>query len=485
MYHNSSVIDKLNRAVSLMRRRLLVVLSVRFFCLSGAATLFSAGAVLVVLQATRILTPLWAVSLPAAALLLAAAAAWLLARRQLPSRAQLVTLLDSRCPEGGGLVCALQELPIGDWERRIQLPELPRISCELGRRVAVLLLAFAFVGASFMTPSLQREEVTVTRLDVTAEVDRAREQLELLNDEQLIPELEKDELLEELSQLEENALGLDPVKSFEALDHLSRTLQNQLMNAELRTMNAQNQLEMVEQLTELVEAAAASMPEEELGEALSELDQLMEKLREKEPLLDRKGGGSGDGSFAESGTAGMKEQNALTQQELENLQQKLQEQLAKNGGSQKGNGQKGAGKAGRGNQASMEKLQQFLAANGMAKRQSGMNSKLNTMCQGMMPGNGGIGKGPGAAPLTFERRDLSGDNHFEELMLPPGALDWRDSVVVGVTAAEAKANEDSAPAGHGALEGVAAGVRERRGQTLQPRHRAAVGNYFERQTDKE
>jgi hypothetical protein len=70
---------------------------------------------------------------------------------------------------------------------------------------------------------------------------------------------------------------------------------------------------------------------------------------------------------------------------------------------------------------------------------------------------------------------------FKEQILPPASLAaLKDSKLVGISTGSPETGKAGGDAGRGALKGAAAGPGAAHTHTILPRHRGAVGRYFER-----
>jgi hypothetical protein len=96
-------------------------------------------------------------------------------------------------------------------------------------------------------------------------------------------------------------------------------------------------------------------------------------------------------------------------------------------------------------------------------------------------GRGGTGKGPGKTEMTFGDKSSEAGVGFKDTPLPPGPKSPREG---GVAEVGARAPEVGKPgvgaAQSGSLTGAAAGGGSANTAVVLPRHRGAVGRYFER-----
>ncbi|MDD3117619.1 MAG: hypothetical protein PHQ27_00420, partial [Victivallales bacterium] len=108
---------------------------------------------------------------------------------------------------------------------------------------------------------------------------------------------------------------------------------------------------------------------------------------------------------------------------------------------------------------------------------------LEKACLAPGAGCGGVSRGRGDAPLTWTDRNLSFHGKYRELALPPASEDdLENSELIGVTAAAPEAGDVVVPAAPGSLR-VTGGEAEMSRAVIQPRHRRAVGRYFNHRSD--
>jgi DNA-binding transcriptional ArsR family regulator len=117
-------------------------------------------------------------------------------------------------------------------------------------------------------------------------------------------------------------------------------------------------------------------------------------------------------------------------------------------------------------------LAEFLAEN------AGDMSVADLMA--VWPGNGGVDRGRGDAPMTWSDGTSERGAKFKEQVLSPSVLaGLKDSQLVGRSLG-APSVEKSGAARSGALSGASSGGGSAYTQSVLPRHKGAVKRYFER-----
>jgi hypothetical protein len=96
-------------------------------------------------------------------------------------------------------------------------------------------------------------------------------------------------------------------------------------------------------------------------------------------------------------------------------------------------------------------------------------------------GRGGTGKGPGKTEMTFGDKSSEAGVGFKDTPLPPDPKSLQDGGVAGVGAQAPQVGKPGVGAAQsGSLTGAAAGGGSANTAVVLPRHRGAVGRYFER-----
>src|SRR5262245_65119075 len=127
-------------------------------------------------------------------------------------------MLDDR-DDCGGLLMAGADADLGAW----RTPEitLPRLRWRKARAFGLLAASSAFVLISLLAPVRFAATGASRPMDVGREVENLSAQIEALKEAQVIEEAKAEALEQKLDQLGQEALGEDPAKTWEALDHLN------------------------------------------------------------------------------------------------------------------------------------------------------------------------------------------------------------------------------------------------------------------------
>ncbi len=207
-----------DKAISDIRAKLAALLVLKFALVAAVAWLFAWGMVVLILRVASGVDRLWLLW-GMAGLGPAVCVAALMARGRVPSAPAVRAMLDGQS-RAGGLLMACGQMDVGSW--RDHLPSAAAVSVRLrGGGVWALLAAGAvFVLLGFAVPDRFVTMGGGHALQVGNEVEKLHEQIETLKEEEIIDLAKADALEKKLNQVEASASGEDPVKTWEALDHL-------------------------------------------------------------------------------------------------------------------------------------------------------------------------------------------------------------------------------------------------------------------------
>jgi hypothetical protein len=393
-----------------------------------------------------------------------AAAGWQAWRRR-PNSAALRAWLDQQ-NQCGGLLMAATESALGAWE----VPDIKAPPLRWRNRAAWgrCALAAGFVAASLLLP-VQRPGATAARaLDISREAEQLKADLTALQEAGALAPEKSQTLEQQLSQIQQEATGTDPAKTWEALDQLHDALGQTARDAAQHGAQQQQALDQAAALNDALQSGANQLNEQTLTEAMQTLASLTQQaLQEQAQALPRElqqalqDGKLNASQLQQLGQALQQNQGRLNQQ----LGKLNQSDLIKPGELKQG---VTAGK--RDNSG----LAKHLAEN--AQKQP-LRKTLGEWMEN--PGKGGVTRGRGDAELSFGEMTREEGAKFKEKTLPPAAVsELQNSQLVGLSAA-APAVQTSVAA-HGALNQTAAGGGSAYTQTVLPRHKGAVKRYFER-----
>lgn len=453
-------------------RQLTFLLTLKHALLLVAAWCFAWGLAALVLRAVAGVSRrplLWGVAGVLAALVLALV--W--ARRQLPARAAVRALLD-RQNDCGGLLMTSAEAALGDWQTRLTPIKLPRLRWRGVRAWGLCLAAAIFAGAALLVPVRFAALDAGQGLDVSQETEQLAAQVVELKEAQLITPTKAETLAGQLAQLRQEAVGGDPAKTWEALDHLADAVEKAAQEAASVAAAAQEQLTKAEALTEGLLAGGDQLDAKTMTEAMQTLTAMMQSaMQENESLASNLSPATQEalksGAVKPEHLREMAKALGQSKAALEQKLAKLNHSGLNRNGTVNPDALKGA-QAGKRDNAG---LGRFL-------KENASKMAVKDAVEAWSAGKGGVDRGRGDAAMTWTDGSSEKDARFKEKVLPPSAVaGLNDSQLAGLSASAPAVNKQNVAA-HGALNNAAAGGGSAYTQPILPRHQGAVKRYFER-----
>ena len=421
------------------------------------------GTVVIVLRATIGMPPL-ALLTGAIGLVLAIGCAVVLALRQIPTRTALRASLDKHSG-AGGLMMAAETVELGDWRKQMPWMRLPRLRWRGGGYWARFAGALLFVCISLLIPQRFVEISKANPLDIREEVNQLADGIDVLEEEEIIELAEAETLEDKLNQLQAEASGEDPAKTWESLDHLADTLSQEAADSAQDALSETERLTEAETLSEGLINEGAEMDAQLLAKSIAALSGLVQEAAEENALLaaqlpDLKG--DGDSLTLEQ----LKEISAalrFTKSDIYDRLRKLHEVNLIDLETLKACEKLG--------QCNSDGLAAFLAENADSKS---VVECIGGWCRG-------IGRGPGHAPMTWNDGTTEEGARFKAEALPLSDIaSLENSEIVGLSIGAPSVETSRLPPQSGGLSGATAGGGASFSQTVLPRHKGAVKRYFQR-----
>ena len=322
-----------------------------------------------------------------------------------------------------------------------------------------------FVCISFLIPQRFVEISKAQPLDIREEVKQLAYGIDVLKEEEIIELAEAEMLEEKLAQLQAEASGEDPVKTWESLDHLADTLSQESADAAQDALSETERLTEAETLSEGLINEGSEMDAELLAELMTVLSGLVQEAAQENELLaaqlaDLKG--DGNSLTLEQ----LKEISAALRFTKRDIYDRLVELHVVNLIDLKT--LKACEKLG---QCDSDGLAAFLAENADSRS---VVECIGGWCRG-------IGRGPGDAPMTWSDGTTEEGAKFKAEVLPLSDIaSLEDSEIVGLSIGAPSVETSSLLPQSGGLSGATAGGGSSFTQTVLPRHKGAVKRYFER-----
>ena len=305
-------------------------------------------------------------------------------------------------------------------------------------------------------------------MDVSRAVDELQGQVAVLEEERIIDQPQADTWEEELARLGEEAIGTDPAKTWEALDHVGSQLEKSADQAADLAQREKEDAAAAQVLAEALALAAEELTPEQMSAAMDALSQLAEQAMGDAtlpPELAQALGNAANAGLTPEALEQLAELMANQQGDLEALLEALQ-----NAGLCEGEGN------GDPVEFDPEALKAWLACQGEGDCDSDKVCKAAKMaCRG------GINRGPGHAEMIWKDPASKENASFEPQVLPPTKItDAGMSQRLGVSRSTPQTPDGEAGSAGGALGAVNTTGGSAQSATILPRHRGAVQRYFDR-----
>jgi hypothetical protein len=515
------------QVVRRVRLRLAALLGLKHAIQWLAAWAFLWGTIVLVLRAqteTPLHILLWGIAAIPACVTIALLRGW----QRLPSLTAVRALLDKQngC---GGLLMAGAEVDLGRWDESMPAVRPPQLRWQRRRSVGSFLAGIGFVIFSFMVPERFVHLDAATPLEIGRDVDKLAGQIDVLKEERIVDAERANALKQKLEQLRDKASGKDPVKTLEALDHLTDLTNKTARSAAESSLSKTEQMGKTEALAEAIQKAGNGLDPKVQREAVKDLAAMMQQAAAESELV-QKGLTEALNDLAAAVEKAAKDAEAMTKdldpEALKSLQEKglAPEQLAKLAKDLRdGKLDPAALKMCPGGSLAPEQLERIAKALRSGKQEiadrleklnkaglldletleqcancgqcdaEALSRALNECkdgrcvmdvvaeCRTSIPGQGGQTKDlPSKTPLIFGRESSAEGAKFKEEVLPPTSLEsLKESRLAGVSRGQPKTN-NAGPSKSGALQGAAAGDGSANTQIILPQHRRVVERFFER-----
>lgn len=389
--------------------------------------------------------------------------------RERPGIAQARALVDNN-RHLGGLLMAQEVTGYEAWGGRLPSLAPLRVCWRGGQPLAALGLAAAFMVGALLVP-MPEWEAAALGMDVRRTIDELEEQIELLEEENILEEPQAEVLREDMARIGEDALGVDPSRTWEALDHLADQLDKKAAESADEALRQMSDSAAAESLAGALSQGSSQLSEMQLTAAMEALSQLTQEAIGGDLSADLPPGlaeALGDASAAGFDPETLKELAKLLADRKEALGELLEALEAADF------------KIGKLPDYDFDydpdALLEWLLCQGDSECDAAAICKA---CK--KAGRGGITRGPGHTEMIWKDPSSKEDVSFDPKVLPPSRLNELDDArLLGVT----RAAPDAEPGGDDSTGGVLTGVSTSGGSaqtsTILPRHRAAVQRYFQR-----
>ena len=456
-----------NRRIREFRIKMAALLILRKVLLAATVWGLLWGTVVIVMRAA-VGMPRTTLLAGGIALMLAIGWAVVAALCQLPSRIAARASLDKHSASGG-LMMAAETADLGNWKNLVSAVRAPRLRWRGRVSWARFAGAVLFVCISFLIPERFVEISRAQPLDIREEVSQLEAGIDVLKEEEIIELAQAETLEEKLAEVQAEASGEDPVKTWEALDHLTDLLSQESKEAAEDALAATERLTEAETLAEALINEGSEMEKGLLAESMTALSGLVQEAAKEDALL---------ASHLPELEGDL---SSLSPEQLKAISDALR--LSKSEISDRLANLNKVNLIGLDTLKTCEKLGQCNSG-GLAAFLAENSDKMAVKeCVGLWCRNalGGITRGPGHVPMTWSEGTSADGTKFKAEVLPLSNIaSLEDSEVIGLSTAAPTIEKSGDAPRSGGLSGAAAGGGSSFTHTVLPRHKGAVKRYFER-----
>ncbi|HUA68297.1 MAG TPA: hypothetical protein VMA13_07090 [Candidatus Saccharimonadales bacterium] len=368
--------------------------------------------------------------------------------------------------ECGGLIMCEESMDMSAWTGQLPQAATPKFRWHSGQAWLLFCISLIFMGVALLLPQ-RLTRFPGRHLEIGPIVQQLQAEVTVLKQEKIIDSQKAAEVQKQLSQLQNDSLGYDPSKTWEALDHIKQSDSDLAQEASQEVLDKTTSMTEAETLAKAMEQASDSgMSPATASQAAQDLAAMLNAARLDNGLLN-----------AKIPPELLSSLSGLNKEQLDKLMQALEMNKELMGMSIS-------------NMANLKmidpamlaKLEQAgqcdnpdALADYLASCTNGVEASL--LCE--RPGKGGPGRGGPEAPMTWSAGASEKDLKFQEHALPPSAH-LSDAELVGVSKSAPQLSGSDALAQHGALDNAAAGGGSANAQVILPEQRQAVQNYFKR-----
>jgi hypothetical protein len=392
--------------------------------------------------------------------------------RRRPGLAEARAAFD-HCNRCGGLVMAQEAGDVSAWEPGMSTAAIPAVRWRSGRLLGLLGASALFVAAALSIPDKFASFGAARPMEIGRLIEELHSEIELLEEERIIEEKKAQEVKDQLARFKDNSSGLDPGRTWEALDHIKESNSQAAQQAAEEAIAKMTSLTQAETLASALQSAAGQGLDSDVAiQAAQSLASLLNAAKLEEGLLNSKI----PSELQRLGESG------LSAEDLEKLLAAIRSDKSRLGEL--------AGKLAKlklidaemlglclnaGECPNIDALVAFLCESGGECDSFG--ELLAAYCR---PGRGGITRGRGDAPMTWSDPTSEQGAGFTEQALPP-AERLSSAQLIGLSRAAPDLSAEDAEVAHGVLTPSSSGGGAALSRTVLPRHRRSVELFFKRE----
>lgn len=371
----------------------------------------------------------------------------------------------------GGIIMAEEAANMASWQSQLPDASVPKLRWHKRRAMSLLGVSAIFAAIALLLPERLTQLAGHQPLEIGQVVEHLQTEVKTLQQEKIVEDKKAEDLQKQLDQIKRDSSGLDPNKTWEALDHIKESDSNAARQAAQDALAKMTELAQAQTLAQAMKQAADSgMSAETATQAARDLAGLLRNARLDEGLLK-----------AKIPPGLLSDLNGLNQEQLDRLLRSLQfnkDSLAKTVGKL----------------ANLKLIDAALLAKcknaGQCTNPDALAAYLSSCTNGCesLAGclyqycRGGLTRGdpPGISPMTWTDGASEKNVKFKAEALPP-STHLSDAELVGVSRAAPKLSDKDVEVQHGALANAAGSGGSAYSHTVLPEHRQAVQNFFKRE----
>jgi hypothetical protein len=370
----------------------------------------------------------------------------------------------------GGVIMSQESADMSAWLAQLPAASVPAFRWRSGRALLLLSVAAAFVATALLLPERFTHLLGRRPLEIGPIVEQLQAEVKTLAQEKILPDKKADDLGKQLAQLQKDASGYDPNKTWEALDHIKQSNSDIAKQAAEEAERKTDSMTQAETLAKAMEQAAENgMEQATASQAAQDLASLLNSAKLEAGILN-----------GQIPPELLQNLNGLDKEQMEKLVKALE--LNKNAMSM--------------TMSNLANLKMIDPA-ALAKLQNaghepdfaGLADYLS-QCHGTCNSEllfswlrkrsrGGPGGGGPEAPMDWDNNTSEDNLKFQAHALPPSSH-LSDAQLVGVSKAAPELSANDVAAQSGALDNATAGGGSGHARVILPEHRQAVQNFFKR-----
>jgi hypothetical protein len=156
----------------------------------------------------------------------------------------------------GGVIMAEEVSDMSQWQGQLPAAAVPSLRWRGGRSIALLGMSVGFATIILLLPDRLTTRQTQAPLEIGKLVGELKAEVETLKEEKILEDKKADETQKQLAQLERQSSGLDPSKTWEALDHIKESDADLAKQAAEEAVNKTASLSAAEPLASAMDQAA-------------------------------------------------------------------------------------------------------------------------------------------------------------------------------------------------------------------------------------